>query len=279
MIICENNQLVLGSSSQLARYFPNNFVKLSSRNIKIDDLKKKQWDTIYVCFAEQRTYLANSSRKETYDSFWEINYNLVLSVINGLQDYTRKIVYYSTAELWNNCVGEISLSTPFCFHSNLYTDSKYEITSRLSDKKNYPKVSIVYPFNFNSIYRNNQYLFGKVISSIVEDKKIEIGDTNFYRELLHASMVVEDSIKHDKVGEDFIVGSGRVTHIEDFIRRLYEYFGKSFESMVERKEHPCSFYRKNIFYSSIYNPLYSEKNVFQILVNEISNKKGLCNEK
>ena len=53
-------------------------------------------------------------------------------------------------------------------------------------------------------------------------EKIEIGDTYFYRDIIHPKYVVERSILADK---DEIVGSGRLTFINDFIRNLYHFSG------------------------------------------------------
>ena len=47
--------LVIGNTSQLAHYFPTDMVKISSRNIP-SDIFNTTWDSVYLCFAEQKTY-------------------------------------------------------------------------------------------------------------------------------------------------------------------------------------------------------------------------------
>ena len=44
--------IVIGNTSQLAYYFPDDYIKISSRNIQ---LTNNQYDRVYICFAEQRT--------------------------------------------------------------------------------------------------------------------------------------------------------------------------------------------------------------------------------
>lgn len=242
--------LVLGSTSQLSRYFPEDYAKVSSREIDLEALTKTRWDAIYICFAEQRTYLANAVDENTRNLFWSTNVDKTLETIERLQEVTDKIVYYSTAELWNNTHGPVKVTDEFSYHGNNYTRSKHRITEILKNKNKYPKVSVLYPFNFNSIYRAEQYLFGKVFKSITNKTPTILGDVNYYRELLHPKMVVDASIKAE-AGIDQIVGSGRVVFVRDFIELLYMYSGLSYNDMVKEDLTYESVYRKNVFYSAI----------------------------
>ena len=135
--------LVLGSTSQLSRYFPDNYAKVSARELDLDALTKTRWDAVYICFAEQRTYLANALDENTRNLFWNTNVDKTLGIIERLQEVTDKIVYYSTAELWNNTSGPVNVTDSVSFHKNNYTDSKWHITQILRDKKKYPKVSVL----------------------------------------------------------------------------------------------------------------------------------------
>jgi len=267
--------LVIGKTSQLSQYFPNEFVKISSRNLNLDELSKQRWGTVFLCFAEQRTYLANSKEDSVENLFWNINKNLVEEVIQCLNNISDKIIYYSTAELWNNCNGEICLDLPFHFHENHYTKSKYAITKELQNKSKYPKVSVVYPFNFNSVYREEQYLFGKVFKSIITEEKIVIGDIDYYRELLHPKMVMDASINRIETGKDIIIGSGRLIHIGDFIKELYNFFGMEFDNMVIQQYTTPSIYRNNVFYSSTHIQQYNEQILFDIFTRELTERKLL----
>jgi nucleoside-diphosphate-sugar epimerase len=262
--------LVLGSTSQLSRYFPDNYAKVSARELDLDALTKTRWDAVYICFAEQRTYLANAIDENTRNMFWNTNVDKTLQIIERLQEVTDKIVYYSTAELWNNTSGPVKVTDPVSFHKNNYTESKWHITQILRDKEKYPKVSILYPFNFNSIHRGDQYLFGKIFKSIVNKQPVTIGDVQYYRELLHPQMVVDASI-NATAGVDEIVGSGRVVYVKDFIELLYMYSGLSYNDMITEDNTKESIYRKNIFYSALRNEQYDVDRLIDLTLNELTN--------
>jgi len=271
--------LVIGNTSQLSMYFPTteDYVAISSRNIDIENLSKQTWKTIHICFAEQRTYLASSKDPSVSRLFWETNCRTTLSLIDSLKDRAEKIVYYSTAELWNKTTGPVDASMPYCFHENHYTSSKEHTSSMLRNKKEYPNVTIVYPFNFNSVHRKGQYLFGKVFDSILNRKVVEIGDTSFYREMLHPSMVVDATLKFisNAPARDVVVGSGRLVHVGDFIKKLYENFGLNAKHYIKELPSEPSKYRQHIFYSSEYNPEYGENKLLSLIVNEL---KGINHE-
>lgn len=262
--------LVIGNTSQLSYYFPNTYTKISSRNIDLKDLQKTKWDSVYICFAEQRTYIANSEDISVRESFWNTNYSKVLEVIDALQGCANRIVYYSTAELWNKLTGPISADIEYSYHSNSYTDSKCKISTELRNKQKYPKVVIGYPFNFNSIYRKSGYLFSEIFDSILNNLPISIGDVDYYREILHPQMVVDMSMNLDK---DAIIGSGRVIHIGDFIRSLYCHFSLNPDEMISYRSYTPSSYRNFIFYSHIHRPQYGEDVLFALTVKELKQKK------
>ena len=271
--------LVVGNTSQLSRYFPesSDYVGISSRNIDIQKLTSQSWDIVHVCFAEQRTYLASSTDTETCDLFWDTNCTKTLSLIDNLKNSAKRIVYYSTAELWNKTSGPIDASMPYCFYENHYTSSKAHTSSVLRDKQKYPNVTVVYPFNFNSVYRKGQYLFGKVFDSIINKKIVEIGDTYFYRDMLHPKMVVDGVLKFlsDDNKGDLVIGSGRLVHIDDFIKKLYQRFELNFDNHIKRIACEPSKYRQHIFYSSQFNFEYGEDKLLDLLVDEL---KGINHE-
>ena len=246
--------LLIGNTSQLAHYFPKDVYKISSRNID-KDIFSQTWNRVYICFAEQRTF-----KKEDV-LFNQVNFEYTKNIIKTLN--AKTIIYYSTAELWNNYVGEISLKLPFNYYPTDYMNSKFNITNYL--KTNHENIKIAYPFNFNSKYRMPPFLFGKVINSIVERKKIILGDTYCYRELLHPSFIVNKSLN---LNNDQIIGTGKLVFINDFIRSLYSAFDMNYEEYVQEDLQQHSIYRKNIFYNNTRCSL-SEQNLKQILIDEI----------
>lgn len=213
------NNLVIGNTSQLAHYFPDDFIKVSSRNImrKMHELKSRSYDRIYITFAEQRLHEITD-----VGAYMKVNHDLTLKIIDELSAYANTIVVYGSCELWNNCMGAITVNEPINYKiPNLYHGycfSKHIMIK--AAKKKYPNVIAIHPFNFNSPYRKGDFLFAKIFDSIINYKKIEIGDTYFYRDLVHPKYVVERSML---ATEDELVGSGRLTFVNDFIRDLYKY--------------------------------------------------------
>lgn len=260
--------LVIGNTSQIARYFPNSFIQISSRNIDENFLTNIEWNNVHICFAEQRTFLANDKSLEKL--FFDTNVVLVKDIISKIK--AKKIFYYSTAELWNNLSGEVNIKTPFNYYKNNYTESKHEITVELLDKKKYHNVSVVFPFNFNSVYRKKGYLFSKIFDSIVNKEKITIGDTHYYRDIIHPKMLVDFVLTHDIIGEDFIVGSGVLTNVNDFIKKLYLKMNMNYDEYITEKIDSPSIYRNKIFYSSLRIEKHSEKNLLKYTINEIKER-------
>lgn len=242
-------KLLIGNTSQIAHYFSNDFIKISSRNIdsKIFDLE----------FSEVHLTFGLNVKDKTQSEYDSINYFYTLDLINQFRKKSSKIVYYSTCELWSDCWGKIDIQTNFKFHEHPYTLSKCKMTEKLkslSDKK----IITVYPFNFNSIHRSKDFLFGKVFQSILNKEKIEIGDTLFYRDLLHASYVARVC---QNLQEDTIIGSGRMFWVNDFIRDLYKYFNMSYSDFVTEVDSlnvstKNEYYLKGNFYN--YNQLLEE---------------------
>jgi len=266
------SSLIVGSTSQLSHYFPKSFERISSRDYSA--ALDRSWDSVYICFGENRTYLANSMDRSVASLFYKVNCDMVVEAVEAFVPIAKRVVVYSTAELWNDTCGGVSPSMPHQFKSNHYIMSKYAMTMKLRDKKSYPNVSVAYPFNFNGVYRSGDFLFGKVFDSILNAKPIVLGDTYYYRDILHPSMAAIESMSHE-VGEDFMIGSGRVVFVNDLIRELYKQFDLSYSDMVEERWESPSHYRNRIFYSA--NPCRNPTNqtVFELMVREL---KGASNE-
>ena len=262
--------LIIGGSSQIGHYFSGPCEKISARNYDLKALAATQWNTIYLCFAEQRTFLANTTRSDLKKLFWKVNVETTKEIAQALQSNCARMVFFSTAELWNNTNGPAYADKPFNYHENLYTSSKEAITIEFQNKSKYPRMTIVYPFNFNSIYRKEGYLFSKVFHSIINQAPIQIGDIDYYRELLHPAMIVDCCNNHIHTGKDIVAGAGRVIQVGDFIRKLYAHFNLDFAKLVrlDANAQP-SIYRNHIFYSGVYRNTYDENALFRLTTEEL----------
>jgi hypothetical protein len=248
--------LVIGNTSQVSYYFPEKYEKISSRDIDYVYYKDKKYDRIYICFAEQRTYLNNE------DIFDDINVDYTMKVVKFFKNICNKIIIYGTSELWNGYNCPVTIDYDFMYARTNYIYSKDLMVKYLKNMDD-DKIIILHPFNYNTPYRKGGFLFAKIFDSIINKKQIEIGDTYFYRDIIHPKYVVERSILSQS---DEIIGSGRLTHVNDFIRSLYSYFNMDYNYYVKENIGHLSTNR-NIFYLKSQKCLYN--NLFNDTVKDI----------
>ena len=257
--------LIIGSTSQIARFLPGEeFEKVNSRNFQNSEIDG-EWDLAILAFGENRKGL------EPYELYEEINVDLTFKTLDFLKDKCSRIIVFSTCELWNKHFGGIDLETPMNFYETNYTKSKFEMTRRILDnKEKYPNVIILYPFNFNSTERSKDFLFGKIFSSIINKEKIEIGDTYYYRDIFHPNFIIEEILN---ASGHKIIGSGRLTFINDFIRDLFRIYELSYEDLVEEKlDHFKEYEIKYEYYLKSRLPLYSYSRLVEDTIKDINQK-------
>jgi len=216
-------KLIIGKNSQLSYFYPNSFTRISAREVISEQIYSETWDKVYLFFAEQRTSIAND--KAYKDLFYKINVELTKEICKKIK--SKKIIFLSTSELWNKCSGKVSIETPWNYTENFYTDSKKEITNFLLQDE---RITVFYPFNYNSIYRKQSFLFHKIYDSIINKKNIKVGNLNIRRELLHANFVkkeIENKKEHD------LIGSGHLINIRNFIVELYKKNNLNYNDFVE----------------------------------------------
>lgn len=230
----ESDNLVIGSTSQLSPYFPDDYVRISSRNIDFAKITSRRWQNIFICFAEQRTFIEDSS-----DIFFKVNFNYTVEVINKIKKFCEKIFFYSTTYLWNAYEGPVDLSMPYRYHITPYIESKEKISRYLSE--HVKNAIVLYPCNFNSPYRKSGFLFSKIFDSIINKKQITIGETNFEKELAHPRYIVEKSLT---AKNHSMIGPGYVINVNEFIRNLYNACGLEYGKYVTEKTEPGKFTKK-----------------------------------
>ena len=113
------DNLIIGNTAQLNYYFPKDYFRISSRDINFNDFKNKKIDSVYILFAEQRTFL-----KEGEDFFIKTNVDYTLKVVDFFKEISNKVVVYSTSELWNDHEGEIDVNLKFKYNYSPYIKSK-----------------------------------------------------------------------------------------------------------------------------------------------------------
>jgi nucleoside-diphosphate-sugar epimerase len=245
------SKLVIGNKSQLSRYFPlENTAFISSRNINLDSVK--EYDKVFFFFCEQRTFL-NLTEKE----FCDINVDLTLSLLEKIYNDKTKFYLYSTCELWNNCEGGVTINTPHNFKYTPYTKSKQILAEKaieFRNKKQQNNIRIFYPFNFNTPYRTEGFLFSKIFNSLINNVKIETGDLDFNRDLVHPKFIIERSFISNN---DDLIGSGNIVNIREFVHSLYKHIGMNvtdflFEQINEKPRHnKCFYHDTDIKYNNL----------------------------
>ena len=220
------NNLIIGNTSQLSHYFPLDYDRISSRNINYESIINKKYDSIYILFAEQRTFL-----NEDENFFIKINVDYTIEVIDNLKNHCKRIVVFSTSELWNNYDGEVSVYNKFDYNYSPYIKSKEILSNYLNEhKEKYENVRIIYPFNFNSPFRKEGFLFSKIFDSLINKKENFVGNLNFERDIIHPSIIVKESII---TNEDVLIGSGELINIRSFINDLFHLHNLNFDDYIK----------------------------------------------
>lgn len=235
------SNLIIGDTSQLSYFFPKEFHRISSRNIDIKKIKTERYDSIFLLFAEQRTFL-----NENENFFKEINVDYTLKIIDELKNYCKKIVSFSTSELWNNIDGAVSVNHKFDYNYTPYIKSKEILSNYINEYKNiYNNVQIIYPFNFNSPFRKTGFLFSKIFDSLIYKKKIDLGNINFTRDMVHPSIIVREAINNN---HDMLIGSGELFNVEKFVKDLFYNLNLNFNDYISYDDsNNLSNLRKNYF--------------------------------
>ena len=220
--------LIIGDTSQLTPYFKElngDIVTVSSRNFTPDKIGSQQFDRVFLTFAEQRTFLTSG-----FNFFKETNVDYTIKVIKEMAPYTKTFVVYLTSELWNNYTGEIDLTMPFHYNFSPYIGSKEILHSEiLKLRAEGVDIKMVYPFNFNSPYRREGFLFSKFMNVILNKEHITVGDLNFSRDIVHPKLIVDTSLNTQT---DVIIGSGILINIRQFYVDLLKEFSIIYEEYV-----------------------------------------------
>ena len=223
--------LVIGDTSQQSHYYPDDFIRISSRNIDLRYLSNNFFESVYITFAEQRIY------HEGID-YVGPNFSYTMEVIKSLINNSKKIVVFTSCELWSNLSGVVGIDDKPDFNlSNQYTISKLLLYNEIKRLRNvdteYNKVVMLHPFYFNSSNRSEYFLFGKIFDSIINKKRIKVGNLDFYRDMIHTSFLVKCAIELDC---DSMIGSGKLFNVRDFIIDLYKNFNMDFHYYVEESK-------------------------------------------
>lgn len=164
----------------------------------------------------------------------------------------------------NKRLNEVSKISP----RSPYAIGKAQIYEKSIQLRNKNKVSISNGilFNHESEFRDNEYLFMKVINKAIEISKsrkgnLTVGSLNLVRDWTYAGDIASAIFKivENGNGEDYVVGSGIGHSIEQLIHEVFNYFDLDFKSYVNVDR---SLLRKGDPNKTISNPekIYNELN-------------------
>lgn len=234
-------RLVIGPNSQLAQYITKeNTTFVSAKNFIAS---RDSFDEVYFFFCEQRTFLDLSEK-----DFLDVNVNLTLKILEKIYNDKTKFYLYGTCELWNKSEGGVTIESPFNYTYSPYIKSKEVLVEQIHLFRNNKSdnIIIIHPFNFNTPYRAKGFLFSKIFDSIIKREKIQTGNLDFSRDLVHPSFILK---RTSEILKDNLVGSGNLTHIKTFVNKLYKAFNMNiedflYEETTQKSRHQCSFYHK-----------------------------------
>jgi len=244
--------LILGGSSQLAYFLEG--TRVSARDIP-DRLIEREWDRVYICFAEQRTFM------DTSDSFMKVNFDLTKKVIEKLYNHCVEFIFYSTAMLWSGRTGDYDLSCPYSYKESDYLVSKEKITEYL---KGIDKVKIHYPCNFNSRRRKGGFLFASLYD-VINNKKSKVRCLDFEKEIAHASYIANKSMN---TFTDSIIAPGYCVNVRTLFTKILDTCGKDIEEWLEETA-TDTFVKPNSYCYNIVDEDYLENKLVSSFVEEL----------
>lgn len=166
--------------------------------------------------------------KNLIDSVIEVNENIVF-----VQAGSSEMFQNSTERLSENSV--MDPKTP-------YAKAKYEIYEELIDLRKEKGLKVVNTilFNHESEYRDQDYLFPKIINSAINiskknQKTLTLGGLDIVRDWSFAGDIVNaiETILEKEVYGEFVVGSGVGTSIVDVVDYVFNYFGLDYQNYVK----------------------------------------------
>ena len=94
-------------------------------------------------------------------------------------------------------------------------------------------------FNHESEFRNDEYLFMKIINSAIKIKNgdkhtVQLGSLDVIRDWSYASDFSEAifRIVADDIGDDYVIGSGEGNSIKSLVENVFNYFDLNWELYI-----------------------------------------------
>ncbi|RLG71017.1 MAG: NAD-dependent dehydratase [Candidatus Iainarchaeum archaeon] len=200
-------------------------------------LKEHQIQDVYHLAAEPYIPECFERPKE----FFEVNANGTLNVLMACKEAKiRKLMYYSSSEVYGSWPGKISEKTPTNPHST-YAVSKLagdRLCFTFFKEHNLP-VIILRQFNTYGRRETHEYVIPEIISQLSKSNVVVLGNVKAKRDFIYVEDAVEMAIelmKYGKPGEIYNLGSGRFYAIDWLAFKIAEIMGKKIELRIDSKK-------------------------------------------
>lgn len=199
---------------------------ISKKHFNCDILNEEDlYNVLSVVKPNFIIHLAALSFVATTDekSFYDVNVFGTLNLFKAIErlEYTPdKVLIASSAAVYGNIEGE--LNEEMCPQPvNHYGNSKLVMENMVQQYYDNQNIIIVRPFNYTGIGQPNRFLIPKIVKHFkLQEKEIELGNIDVYREFNDVDFVVDVYIKlllSDLKSEIFNVCSGNVYNIKKIL--------------------------------------------------------------
>lgn len=245
LIIKSKNKVYGFGKQKHSKYFKNskyfNYQKLNLNNLKILISKLKK---IKPHFIINFAALHGSSQEEWNNDFeksFKINTMPTKKILDYIASYNQKCFYFYASSMM--CLKNTSVINEKTTRIN---ENNYQITKNLSEilinnyrKKFDLKSSIVWFFQHESIIRKKSFFIPKIVNILFKSLK----DNNYHEKVDNLDffcdwgsaeeyMKIIYKIVENKLGEDFIIGTGKTLRGRDFVKNLFRNYNLDYKNHV-----------------------------------------------
>jgi GDPmannose 4,6-dehydratase len=220
--------------------------------------QKQNIDVVYYLAAHHHS----SEKKfgsviEDYEQSFLTNHLSVLRYVGWIQKYSpaTKLIFASSSRVYEGLAGgfvdESSLKVPL----TPYAISKLATQTALADIAKQDNLCLIscMLFNHESIYRGSDYLSTKITQGVIDihlgkAQKLEIGSLKPCVDWSHAEDIVDAMYLCSKqaTSQQYIVASGILHSVEDFVREAFLYFQMDYKDYVVETNSAQISYRPGI---------------------------------
>ena len=180
------------------------------------------------------------------DEFFKLNPNIngTHYILSSIKDYSKKTKFYfaASSELFGNTTSKSQNENTKFNPRSAYGVAKsagFYLTKNYREAYNLFACSGIL-FNHESPRRNKNFVTRKVTSNLSlilkgRKKKISFGNINSKRDWGHAKDYVFAmwKILQQKKPEDYVVGTGKLHSVKDFIKTAFEHVGLDYKNYIK----------------------------------------------